>query len=142
VQDIDGNVKPLKTTKKRVKLVVKAAGNDKSVDEQKQHNLKAAGKWDVVDCSDCYWLELWSKGNGFAGEALVCDCEVDFTCNDSYGPGMDFKAIFKTEKTKYVGVMIIRLNQNGTLSIEDSIGARGLACVEFTAIAQQRKAKK
>jgi hypothetical protein len=96
--------------------VVKAAGNDKALDEQKQRNLKAAGKWDVLDCGDCYWLELWSKGNGLAGEALVCDCDVDLVCNDLYRPKMRFKAIFKAATTKYVGVMTIRLNLNDTLS--------------------------
>jgi hypothetical protein len=142
--DIDGDAKSLESTKKRAKavtkagakLAVKAVDNDKALDEQKQRNLKAAGKWDVVDCSDCYWLELWPKGKGLAGEALVRDCDVDLTCNDLYGPEMRFKAIFKTEKAKYVGVMIIRLNDNGTLSIEYSNGARGVARVDFMATAQ------
>jgi hypothetical protein len=148
--DIDGDAKSLESTKKRAKavtkagakLAVRAVDKDKALDEHKQRNLKAVGKWDVVDCSDCYWLELWLKGNGLAGKALVCDCDVDLTCNDLYGPDMRFKAIFKTEKTKYVGVMIIRLNQNGTLSIEYSNGARGVARVDFMATVQRRKAKK
>jgi hypothetical protein len=55
---------------------------------------------------------------------------------------MRFKAIFKTEKGRYQGVMTIRLNQNGMLSILYFMGARGVACVEFTATAQRRKAKK
>jgi hypothetical protein len=150
VQDIDGDAKSLKSTKKRAKavtkagakLAVRAVDKDKALDEHKQRNLMVVGKWDVLDCSDCYWLELWPKGNGLAGEALVCDCDVALTCNDLYGPEMRFKAIFKTEKAKYTGVMIIRLNDNGTLSIEYSNGARGVARVDFMAIAQQRKAKK
>jgi hypothetical protein len=142
VQDIDGDVKPPKMTKKKGKAQLNTVDAGNTLDERKQHNLTAAGKWDVLDCGDCYWLELWPRGNGLGGEALVCDCDVDLSCNDLYGPEMDFKAIFKTEKGKYVGVMTIRQNQNDTLSIEYFNGARGIARVEFTATAQKRKAKK
>jgi hypothetical protein len=65
--DIDGDAKSLESTKKRAKavtkagakLAVKAVDNDKARDEHKQRNLSVVGKWDVLDCSDCYWLELW-----------------------------------------------------------------------------------
>ena len=69
-----------------------------------------------------------AKGKRIGGEALICDCEVNLVCNDLHGPEMDVKAIFKTEKTTYQGVMMIRLNQNDTLSISYFIGARGVAC--------------
>jgi hypothetical protein len=105
---------------------------------QKARNLAAVGSWNV-DCGDCYALELWPKGGGLGGEALVCDCDVALTCSDVSGEEMVFKAIFKTEKTKYVGAMSIRLNENGTLAIEYFNGARGPAAVEFEATARRIK---
>jgi hypothetical protein len=113
-----------------------------SLAEQKAHNMKAAGMWDVLDCGDCYFIDLWPKGNGLGGEALVCDCEVDLSCSDLSGREMYFKAVFKTEKGQYVGVMTIRLNPNDTLSINYFNGARGVSAVEFTATAQRTRTMK
>jgi hypothetical protein len=117
-------------------------GKLQSLAGQKAHNLEAVGKWDVLDCGDCCDLELWLKENGLGGEAFVCDCEVDLSCTDLSGQEMDFKAVFKTEKGQYVGVMTIRLNPIDTLSINYFNGARGVSAVEFTATAQRTRIKK
>ncbi len=135
IDDSDGDFNPGKETRKKQKTPPKIEN------AQKQHNLKAVGEWNVVDCDDCYWIELRQKGNGLAGEALVCDCEVALSCNNLYGQDMDFKAIFKTERDQYVGVMTICLNKNDTLSVEYFNGARGVARVEFEATAQRRRIK-
>jgi hypothetical protein len=76
------------------------------------------------------------------GEAYVCDCEVDLSCSDLSGREMDFKAVLMTQKGQYVGVMIVRLNSNDTLSIKYFNGARGVSAVEFTASAQRTRSRK
>jgi hypothetical protein len=152
VQDEDDhvylqNTKP-ETKKPKTKTVAASKSKEKPIEGkshslagQKAHNLKAVGKWDVLDCGDCYDLELWPKGNGLGGEAYVCDCEVDLLCSDLSGREMAFKAVFKTEKGQYIGVMTIRLNPKDTLSIEYYNGARGVAAVEFIATAQRTRIK-
>jgi hypothetical protein len=87
-------------------------------------------------------MVLWPKGNGLGGEVFVCDCDVDLSCGDLSGQEMDFKAVFKTKKGQYVGVMTIRLNSNDTLSINYFNGARGVSAVEFTATAQRTRIKR
>jgi hypothetical protein len=151
VQDEDDHVELRSTVQQKKKpkaktvAVSKSTGKPiegKSLAEQMAHNLKAVGKWDVLDCGDCYDLELWPNGNGLGGEAFVCDCEVDLSCTNLSGQEMDFKAVFKTEKGQYVGVMTIRLNPSDTLSINYFNGARGVSAVEFTATAQRTRIKK
>jgi hypothetical protein len=82
-EDLKREVKKQKQKAKKGDLQVVGIG--KWLNQQKERNLNAAWKWDVIDCGDCYWLELWPSGNGLGGETLVCDCDVDLNCNDLHG---------------------------------------------------------
>jgi hypothetical protein len=110
------------------------------VSDQAEHNALAVGKWNV-DCEDCEMLEI-RKGARYSelrGDAVVNNCNVKLHCSDIEPKEMVFKAVFKTQKTDYLGQMRITVEGKNKLSVFYNNGGKGRSLIVFNAIATRAR---
>ncbi len=123
------------TTKKRAKQ------NDNGA--QVELNLGAVGNWRVNDEEWDSTMRIWQgrgAGASLLANALVVGCEVDMKCVDLSAEEMRFRAVFKTQRTKYVGVMTAQVKNKNKLLISFANGAPGMSRVEtLNSVAKRTK---
>ena len=85
-------------------------------------------------------LKLAKNGKSIAGNCVISGCQVRLKFSNLLSE-LDFRSIFKTQKTSFVGRMLIRLLDKGdAIKISFSNGALGQASVRFSdVIAKKRK---
>lgn len=108
--------------------------------DQAERNMSAVGKWNV-DCEDCEMLEI-RKGARYSelrGDAVVNNCNVKLHCSDIEPKEMVFKAVFKTQKTDYLGQMRITVEGKNKLSVFYNNGGKGRSLIVFNAIATRAR---
>jgi hypothetical protein len=98
-----------------------------------------ASRFDDVD-GDLV-LKLAKNGKTMSGNCVISGCQVRLKCSDLQTEELDFHSVFKTQKTSFVGRMLIHLLDKGNaIKISYSNGASGQAAVRFfDVIAKKRK---
>merc|ERR1712093_668317 len=111
-----------------------------ALDANRERNLQAHGMWTPDPSSECEDLELRVSGKkGIRGKAIVTGCPVTLNCQQLGDETMDFKAVFKTARESYTGVMTIQVLNKNKLHVECFNGGRGRAQVHVECNAQRRK---
>jgi hypothetical protein len=110
--------------------------------QKRNHSLD--GSWVLQDCDDVdgdLVLKLAKNGKTMSGNCVISGCQVRLKCSDLQTEELDFHSVFKTQKTSFVGRMLIHLLDKGNaIKISYSNGASGQAAVRFLdVIAKKRK---
>ncbi len=108
-------------------------GTDQVTLQEKNQLLH--GVWMLQDYEDPVELmfKLAKNGKTMSGNCVFSGCQVRLKCSNLQAEELDFRSVFKTQKTSFVGRMLIRLLDNGkTMKIYYSNGAPGQAAVRFT----------
>ena len=97
-----------------------------------KRNQSLDGTWVLQDCDDVVdgdlVLKLAKNGKTMSGNCVISGCQVRLTCSDLQNEEVDFRSVFKTQKTSFVGRMLIRLLDKGNaIKISYSNGASGQA---------------
>jgi len=110
------------------------------LESTQQKNLSAEGRWNV-DSPDCEFLELHRSGTGLKGEADVSGCTVTLNCQNVLDSEMAFRAVFKTERQNYVGIMTVKVLSKNRIHIEYFNGGKGLGAVYLDCEATRMKSR-
>ena len=98
----------------------------KEVDRNRARNLQAVGKWEPRGDDELDALELFQAGDfGMEGDAVVSGCEVRLRCVNLLDETMQFRAVFRTERQDYIGIMTICVVNRNKLHIEYFNGGHG-----------------
>ena len=102
-----------------------------------KRNQSLDGTWVLQDCDDVVdgdlVLKLAKNGKTMSGNCVISGCQVRLKCSDLQNEEVDFRSVFKTQKTSFVGRMLIRLLDKGNaIKISYSNGASGQAAVRFS----------
>jgi hypothetical protein len=100
-----------------------------------KRNQSLDGAWVLQDCDDVdsdLVFKLAKSGKSMSGNCVISGCQVRLKCSDFQSEELDFRSVFKTQKTSYVGRMLVRLLDNGkSINVSYSNGASGQAAVRF-----------
>ena len=144
----DDDFVPDKQDKRRKKDEATESNRRLSVDQvslqKRNHSLD--GSWVLQDFDDVdgdLVLKLAKNGKTMSGNCVISGCQVRLKCSDLQTEELDFHSVFKTQKTSFVGRMLIHLLDKGNaIKISYSNGASGQAAVRFLALSQKRESKK
>jgi hypothetical protein len=131
-----------KSKKQNVSSCGERSGGDELIAKMKQRNEMLDGTWAFQGCPDSdsdLVLKLSKNGKSLSGNCMMSGCDVRLKCTDLFREELNFHAIFKTQRAKFVGCTIRTTEKSKTLSVSYFNGARGMGAVSFSDVTAKKR---